>query len=268
MPKSQLTEPRSHRRRVSSSLLLAALLLAFTAVTAHASECVVLLHGLARTSHSMEDLQRTLGEAGYQVVNRNYPSRQYPVAELSDMAITPALEACAPESTRHFVTHSLGGILVRYYLQKHELPQLGRVVMLGPPNQGSEVVDALSEIPGFTWLNGPAGLELGTEAKDIPQQLGQADFSVGIIAGTQSINLILSTMLPNPDDGKVSVASTKLKGMSDHITLPVTHPFMMQDEQVIAQTLHFLRYGHFVHSLQIPHQDPPKGFQAKQSKPQ
>ena len=117
--------------------------------------------------------------------------------------------------------------------------------MLGPPNKGSEVVDAMAEIPGFELINGPAGLQLGTEKTSIPNSLGAEDFEVGIIAGTKSINLILSTMLPNPDDGKVSVESTKLEGMTDHITVPVSHPFLMKDEEVIRQTIHFLKYGQF-----------------------
>tara|TARA_R110000764_G_scaffold136144_4_gene224051 strand:+ start:1069 stop:1695 length:627 start_codon:yes stop_codon:yes gene_type:complete len=195
----------------------------------------------------MASMQTALEQADYLVVNLNYPSRHHDVDQLADLAVTPAIEACPADSKLHFVSHSLGGIVLRHYLQQNALPRLGHVVMLGPPNQGSEIVDTLREVPGFAWLNGPAGLQLGTTEQDLPSQLEQPDFSLGIIAGTQSINLLLSTLLPNPDDGKVSVQSTKVTGMSDHISLPVTHPLMMRDDQVITQTLHFLRYGHFVH---------------------
>ena len=144
-----------------------------------------------------------------------------------------------------FVTHSLGGILVRAYLYEHNIENLGNVVMLGPPNKGSQIVDKLHQLPGFKLINGPAGLQLGTDQQSVPNQLGAADFKLGVIAGTRSMNLFLSTMLPSPDDGKVAVENTKLEGMSDHIALPVTHPLMMRSDVVIAQVIHFLKYSEF-----------------------
>lgn len=117
--------------------------------------------------------------------------------------------------------------------------------MLGPPNQGSQVVDTLRNFPGYQWINGPAGMQLGTDPESVPLLLGRADFELGIIAGTKSINLILSTLLPSPDDGKVSVENTKLEGMRDHIAIPVSHPFLMKDAPAIQQTIYFLRHGNF-----------------------
>jgi hypothetical protein len=119
--------------------------------------------------------------------------------------------------------------------------------MLGPPNKGSEVVDKLGDVPGFYFINGDAGMQLGTGQMSVPNRLGKANFDVGIIAGTKSINLILSALIPDTDDGKVSIESTKLEGMHDHIEMPVTHPFMMKNEAVIAQVLNYLRNGHFEH---------------------
>ena len=221
------------------------LLLVTGSFQAQATDCVVLLHGLARSAGSMDEMAESLQEAGFLVVNHDYPSTDYPIEELSRSVIREAIGKCPKASKVHFVGHSLGGILVRYFFEHYDLPDLGRVVMLGPPNKGSEVVDAMAEIPGFELINGPAGLQLGTEKTSIPNSLGAVDFEVGIIAGSKSINLILSTMLPNPDDGKVSVESTKLEGMTDHITVPVSHPFLMKDEEVIRQTIHFLKYGQF-----------------------
>lgn len=217
-------------------------------------DCVILLHGLARTSGSMLPMAEALQAQGYQVVNVDYPSRQLPIAELAQTAIPAALSECrAGRMTNkaadkiHFVTHSLGGILLRQYLHSHKIPDLHRVVMLAPPNKGSEIVDHLKELPPFEWLNGPAGSELGTTASDLPQQLGPANFELGIIAGTRSINLLLSLYLPNPDDGKVSVESTKMEGMRDFIALPVSHPFIMKDQDTIAQAIYFLQQGQFKH---------------------
>ncbi len=193
----------------------------------------------------MEKMAQRLESEGYIVVNHDYPSTDYTIEELSERVVREAHAQCPGDGAIHFVGHSLGGILVRHFMKYNELENLGRVVMLGPPNQGSHVVDAIGEFPGFELLNGPAGQQLGTDQNSIPNRLGPANFEVGIIAGTRSINLILSTMLPDPDDGKVSVGSTKLEGMSDHITVPVSHPFLMKDDEVIDQTVHFLKYGYF-----------------------
>jgi pimeloyl-ACP methyl ester carboxylesterase len=212
------------------------------------AECVILLHGLARTARSMRAMQRALAKRGYRVVNLGYPSSSAKVEVLAVEAIESALAACDGAERIHFVTHSLGGILVRYYLAHHVIENLGRVVMLGPPNGGSEVVDKLSWMPGYYLLNGEAGYQLGTGADSVPNRLGPANFYVGIIAGTRSINLYLSTLIPGPNDGKVSVEHTRLEGMNDHIVMPVTHSLMMRNRRVIAQVIHYLEHGRFDHA--------------------
>ena len=214
---------------------------------AQAKECVVLLHGLARTADSMKALEKRLALEGYIVVNVDYPSRKYPIETLAEIAVGQGIEECTKKSATkiNFVTHSLGGILVRVYLKSNRRDDIGRVVMLGPPNQGSEVVDNLKNAPGFELLNGPAGMQLGTKSSDIPKSLGPVNFDLGVIAGTQSINLILSTFIPGQNDGKVSVESAKVKGMHDFVTLPTTHPFMMKNAAVIDQTVYFLQHGQF-----------------------
>ena len=210
-------------------------------------ECVILLHGLARSATAMETMQQALDNAGYYTVNVDYPSRNYSVEMLSAMAVPTALaQGEANNSERiHFVTHSMGGILLRDYLKEHRIAALGRVVMLGPPNQGSQVVDNLKDIPGFEAFNGPAGMQLGTRKADIPRQLPEVDFELGVIAGTRSINLMLSTMLPNPDDGKVSVANTFVNGMCAHVSITVSHPYLMKRQAGIKQTFYFLQNGRF-----------------------
>jgi hypothetical protein len=228
-------------RIILSAVLL---LLSFNSV---AKDCVVLLHGLARSAGAMDTMQQALDDAGYHTVNVDYPSRKHAIEVLAPMVIAPALAQCRAEQSRviHFVTHSMGGILLRQYTQDNVIVDLGRVVMMGPPNQGSQVVDNLKDVPGFEAYNGPAGMQLGTGEQDIPKQLGPVSFELGVIAGTSSINLILSTFLPNPDDGKVSVENTKVQGMCALVTVAVSHPFLMKRQQVIDQVLHFLRSGSF-----------------------
>lgn len=217
---------------------------------AAASDCVILLHGLARTAASMADLAELLTAHGYHVANVDYPSREHPIEVLSGIAIAEGLDQCSrfDHDSVHFVTHSLGGILVRDYLARHTLPGLGRVVMLAPPNQGSQVVDKFGWIPGYEALNGPAGGQLGTDEHSVPRQLGAVSYPVGVVAGTRSINWVLSTVLPDPDDGKVSVEATKVAGMTDFVTLPVSHPFIMSDPDAMAQTVTFIANGRFDHS--------------------
>lgn len=211
-------------------------------------ECVILLHGLARSASSMEYMAERLTQHGYSVANIDYPSREHAIAVLAPLAIDQGVKQCAAQqaTTIHFVTHSLGGILVRHYLAHQSLPNLGRVVMLGPPNKGSEVVDALRDTPGFFWLNGPAGLELGTDANSVPNTLGPANFEVGIITGTWSIDPISSWIIPDQDDGKVSVIRAHLDNEQAFLVLPVTHTFIMQRDRVIDQVLAFLTTGAFL----------------------
>ncbi len=218
------------------------------AAPAVADECVILLHGMARSSASMETMAEAIDAAGFTAINIDYPSREYPIEELAPMAIGQGLLLCdaagAAEKT-HFVTHSLGGILVRKYLHDREIENLGRVVMLGPPNRGSKAVDELGDIPGFDWINGPAGRQLGKGPESVPLQLGAANFELGIIAGNRSIDPITSAVLDDPDDGKVSVADTKLEGMDDFIVVEHSHALMMRMQLTIELTIQFLKTGSF-----------------------
>jgi hypothetical protein len=147
----------------------------------------------------------------------------------------------------HFVTHSLGGILVRKYLQKNNLPDGSRIVMLSPPNHGSEVVDRFKNFFVFKWLYGQAGQELGTQAQSIPSQLKPVQADIGVIAGKKSSVPWFSRIIPGENDGTVSVASTRLKEMNDFITVECGHTFIMNNRDVMDQTVFYLQNGHFRH---------------------
>jgi triacylglycerol lipase len=206
---------------------------------------VILLHGIARTKANMEAIGDALEADGYQVLNIDYPSRAKGLKDLADK-IHPEIKAFAKDRRKkvHFVGHSMGGLVIRAYLTKYRPPKMGRVVMLGTPNNGSEVADYLQNSMLYQSFYGPAGQELTTK-RPFDRLFGKINYETGIIAGDRTLDPVSSYYILGPDDGKVSIQSTKAKGMKDHIVLHATHTFMMKSAKVIAQTRHFLKYGRF-----------------------
>lgn len=241
--------------------MLRALLLLFVMISSlRAGEGVILLHGLCRTNRSMDRMEAAFAAAGFTVVNVDYPSRVSAVEPLGEKVIGRALEDPRLRGCErvHFVAHSLGGILVRSYFARRSEPRLGRVVMLGPPNQGSEVVDRLGSWSLFRRINGPAGSQLGTDAASVPNSLGAVRFDLGVIAGDRTINWINSLMIAGRDDGKVSIDRTKVEGMKEHIVVHVSHPFLMKDRGVVAAALRFVESGSFSSRKSTPEDCAPR----------
>ena len=256
-------------RRASPALVLVALLAALAPGLAGAQslpgevdepalapvqgQCVVLLHGLGRSHRSMGRIESALRGAGFATANIDYPSQSQSIEVSALQAVPQGLADCraAGAHTIHFTTHSMGGLVLRYYLSGHEIPELGRAVMLGPPNQGSEVADALAGTTIYDRVNGPAGGQLVTGPEGMPARLGPVEFALGIIAGNEqtAIDSVMATRIAGENDGKVGVERAKVQGMDDFVVLPVNHTFMVANDVVIGQTLHFLRYGRFLHEV-------------------
>jgi triacylglycerol lipase len=238
-------------QRIISSFLFIGLITLSNSGPSHAfagesPETVVLLHGLGRTARSMKYMAEQLSEAGYHVKNIPYPSRKQNIETLVENLDKTLKECCFNTASRlHFVTHSLGGIIVRAYLSKDRPDNLGRVVMLSPPNQGSDVVDFFGEYRLFSYFFGPAAAELGTDAQSFPSRLGPTDFEVGIITGDRTIDPISSWIIDGDDDGKVSIEQAKLEGMAAFRVVHVSHAFIMKDPKVVSEVIYFLRNGKF-----------------------
>ncbi len=207
---------------------------------------MVILHGIARTHRSMSRFEKMLKSEGYQVLNQGYASTKYKIQELVEKIHEP-ISNFNTDKTRsiHFVGYSMGGLLIRGYLKKYRPFNLGRVVQVAPPNHGSEVADFLKNFFLFKWIFGPAGQQLGVHPDGFSGMLGSVDFELGVIAGNNTLDPISSYIINGPDDGKVSVKSTQLKGVTDHIVIPATHTFIIYNSQALFQTAHFLKFGTF-----------------------
>ena len=208
----------------------------------------MLLHGLYRSERAMRPLETPLRDAGFLVVNLSYASRSgSPDALVSSLGA--ALEACCAATQKlHFVTHSLGGIVTRAYVAAHRPANLGRVVMLAPPNHGSPLADLVASSSLLRFMLGPTAARLGTDPASLPNSLPPADFEVGVIAGTATRNPLGALFLDGDSDGAVPVASARLEGMTDFITVDEAHTFIMRSDEVADQAVRFLKSGRFSHS--------------------
>jgi len=195
------------------------------------ADCVVLLHGLGRTSTSMNGLAEYLNENGFNIYNFGYPSQKYDIHTLSIDYFGEYVSDVCKGQELHIVTHSLGGILVRYYLQDHEIDNLGRIVMLAPPNQGSEYADSVQTFPFSKSIIGPALFELGTDSNGVPLAIDSADADIAIIAGSK--------------DKKVSTESAMLDDSSAFLVVDTAHTFIMNNDYVRAAVLRYLMFGQF-----------------------
>ena len=194
---------------------------------------VVLLHGLGRSSWSMHLLGRSLAKEGYRVINLDYPSTTNSIEYLTDNTLKPKIEKYYTDKTRKisFVTHSMGGILVRQYLNKYDLENLNRVVMIAPPNKGSELADkwASDRLKGY--FLGLAVYEMTTKLDSFVNQLPLPNYKFAVIAGI--------------NDEKVSVERTKLSNMEDYLLVNNEHTFIMMDKNVMKATIRYLTNGKF-----------------------
>ncbi len=210
--------------------------------------CLILLHGLGARDWLMDGVAWNL-EEDYWVVNQAYPSTSAPLEYLAPKYITKAIDACASHAEQgiDMVTHSMGGIMLRQYLSVAEMPQLRLLVMIAPPNRGSEVVDNIGHWRVFQRMMGPAGTQLGTNGG--LSSLPSPSVPFAVIAGDLSFEPWFDAMFDGPNDGRVSVDSTKLDGMSDFIVIHQHHSLLLWDPRTWQQVRLFLQQEAFDHQL-------------------
>lgn len=211
------------------------------------NECVVFLHGLGRSGFSFRKMEKFFAAAGYSTLNITYPSTGHRIETLVEDFVGPRLQAPAMAGFGriHFVTHSLGGIIARFFLQRRGLENLGRVVMLAPPNQGSKLADVLSGWGLFNLACGPALKELTTGAASAVRKLKPVDFELGVITGDVSLNPLFSYLIGERSDGKVSLNEARAEGMKDFLVVGRSHTFIMRAPEVMAAAKKFIETGKF-----------------------
>jgi triacylglycerol lipase len=211
---------------------------------------VVLLHGLGRSDRAMRPLEHALARAGYRVHNLAYPSLAEEPAQLVAIVQEQVDACCARAERLHFVTHSLGGLVARAALAERPRANLGRVVMLAPPNNGSEYGDLVRESGLGGGELAPALAALGTDPAGFARALPVPSYELGVIAGTRTLNPLDAVVIAGASDGAVSVASTQLPGMTDFVTVDATHASIRRRADVHAQVIAFLRDGRFARTVQ------------------
>lgn len=204
---------------------------------------VVLLHGIIRRASSMSPVESMLRRNGYATLNLDYPSTTHSLEEIAEL-VHPAIEAFNESNggALHFVTHSMGGLVTRVYLAAHRPANLGRVVMMAPPNQGSEIADILRRFRAYKKLLGPAGQQLSTK---IASKLPSPDYPVGVIAGSRSVYPLASFFLPGKNDGRVSLKRTRISPDGPWMAVAAPHPSIMRHKGAHKAVETFLATGSF-----------------------
>ncbi len=208
---------------------------------------VVILHGIARSNKHIQKLAIYLQKDGFDVINLNYPSTTYKIEDLTEIINKEISERVTEEKPIHFIGYSMGGLMVRALIHRYNYKNLGKVVQLAPPNQGSEVADFVKNFWSYKKIYGPAGQQLIANQNAVKHLFGEVNYELGIIAGNTTIDPISSVIIPGENDGKVAVERTKLEGTKDHIVVSASHTFFPSNKEVQNQTLHFLKNGNFKH---------------------
>lgn len=206
-------------------------------------KAVILIHGIGRSSKSMLPLVKPLQEDGYTVVPFDYPSTRVSIPE-SAAYLREVVRSLDGIEQIDFVVHSMGGLVVRSLLSDEKPdPRFRRMVMLGVPNRGAEMASLVEDQPLFRLVYGKAGQQLVRDREGFIAGLPTPKFEFAIIAGARGTEEGFNLLIPGDDDGTVTVASTRLPGATDFMTVSAIHTLLMGNPAAIGATRRFLKQG-------------------------
>lgn len=205
-------------------------------------KAVILIHGIIRSSKSLDWLHKPLEKDGYTVIRFDYPSTRVTIEE-SAAHLNSVIRSLKDIEEINFIVHSMGGLVVRASLAKHTDKRIKRMVMVGVPNLGAKMANQFKSLGLFKAIMGPAGQQL-ISGPDAPvSKLPTPQFEFAIVAGARGTENGFNPLIPGDDDGTVSVASTRLPGAADFMTVPVLHSFLMLSERASNGAMHFIKTG-------------------------
>lgn len=240
---------------------------------AYTKRVVLVLHGMARTRHSMDDVAAYLRKHGTDdVLQIGYPSTRESVPTHA-RSLDRVIRRLEGVEEIDVVAYSMGNLVTRYWLGElaasptpasaggngdggaaadapaSQLPRLRRYVMLGPPNQGAQRANLWAESTIgrelFNLAVGDAGQQLGPRFHEIKDKLATPACEFGVIAGGKGDGRGWHDGIPGDDDGTVGVEEAKLAGAGDFVVVPVRHMALLSDERCLAMTATFLKNGYF-----------------------
>ena len=214
---------------------------------------IILLHGIGRSPRTMAKLATTFKLLNYRVFNPGYNSYLDSYQEILTSLQNRINDWIEKDAVVHFVGHSFGGILIRGLLshnQNHNW-HLGRCVMLGTPNQGTQSAKFMLSHWLIKYFVPKVTADL-VPASQFLKALPEPEIETGIIAGSVNFSIVI----PNswfykkatdnaPGDGIVELINTQCKVMADYRVMPLQHSFMTNDKSLIMQVVHFIEFGKF-----------------------
>lgn len=214
-------------------------------IQAPSTHLVLLVHGILRSTGTFSGMEKALIEAGFDAVAISYPSTRSTIEEHAE-GLARLLDRQEGSETVSFVTHSMGGLVVRHLLAREAawMGRIGihRIVLIAPPNQGSAIARLLEDVPAYRLIYGAAGQQLTPEEVSKIPMLAH---SFAIIAGGKRDGSGFNPLLPGDDDGTVRVAETDLDGAADFLVVPEIHATISNHPDTVRATIGFLKQGKF-----------------------
>ncbi|TQV74727.1 hypothetical protein FLL45_07125 [Aliikangiella marina] len=199
----------------------------------------------------MAKLARHLSQRNLRILNIGYKAVLNNYQQILDKIELQVSQWLDPNLPVHFVGHSFGGILIRGLLARHKSWDIGRCVMLGTPNQGTNTATFMLSHRWLKYFVPKVTADL-TPKSQLLENLPEPEIETGIIAGNVKFSLVIPVSWyykkatgDAPGDGVVELSNTQCSNMTDFIVMPLHHSFMTWDSDLIEQVTHFIEFGRF-----------------------